>query len=412
MKRQIVPTLAILAILVGLGCYADSVAHDTIINAIRITVIVLSVAVILVTVAFVLFFILSVRERVLTRQANRKLAQREADVYTLDSQHGVYVREMNPDAVWRPLHLYPTAYQNGSQSEVSSAEMTVWQLWTLRNRPQVKEVLPELLPATTPQTVDLLAALDGAQCALIVGPRDSGKTTILQHVIARRLDRSHVLVLDPHSHPTRWPPGCKVVGTERNFQMIENALKALLNLMNERYREIGKGLVREGEHPSVTVIIDEWRAIVYQLGRTAADIIKTLLAESRKTNIDVFVGAHSERVKALGIEGEGDLKDGFVMVRLTINKMTKERKATIDYGEGEIPATLPGPFAGTVPQILESDEFINLEVEPSPTEAFVLNLYEQGESISAIARQVFGSKGGNQNQRVKEILAKYEGVRV
>ena len=69
-------------------------------------------------------------------------------------------------------------------------------------------------------------------------------------------------------------------------------------------------------------------------------------------------------------------------------------------------------YAVQSPPIIEADDFINLEVEPSPTEAFVLNLYEQGESISAIARQVFGSKGGNQNQRVKEILAKYEGVRV
>jgi len=60
----------------------------------------------------------------------------------------------------------------------------------------------------------------------------------------------------------------------------------------------------EGQHPRLTVIIDEWRAIVYNVkGADAA--IKTLLTESRKAAFSVFVASHSERVKALGIEGEG-----------------------------------------------------------------------------------------------------------
>ncbi len=181
-------------------------------------------------------------------------------------------------------------------------------------------------------------------------------------------------------------------------------------LMDKRYREIGKGLVQEGEHPSVTVIIDEWRAIVYNLGRPASDIVKTLLAESRKTNIDVFVGTHSERVKALGIEGEGDLKEGFVIVRLTINKITKERRATIDYGDGEIPTALPGPFTGQSFSALDNNDFINLAPKPTPTEARILELYDEGESVSAIAAAVFGSKGGPQNKRVETILSRFNRV--
>ena len=53
----------------------------------------------------------------------------------------------------------------------------------------------------------------------------------------------------------------------------------------------------------------------------------------------------------------------------------------------------------------------NAGPEPTPTEAAILNLYERGESISTIAAQVYGHKGGIQNEQVKEILTKY-GVNV
>ena len=85
--------------------------------------------------------------------------------------------------------------------------------------------------------------------------------------------------------------------------------------MTQRYQEIGQGLVAEEAHPHLTIIIDEWRAIVKNAAN-ASNTITALLTESRKAAFSVFVGTHSERVKALGIEGEGDLKDGFVMVRL------------------------------------------------------------------------------------------------
>ncbi len=251
-----------------------------------------------------------------------------------------------------------------------------------------------------------MTVLDNAQCALIVGAKDTGKTTLLKHVIARRLSWSHVLILDPHSHPSRWPPGCQIVGTERQFDQIANALQALMSLMNKRYRDIGKGLVQEGEHESVTVIIDEWRAIVYQLGKSAADAIKTLLVESRKTNINMFVGTHSERVKALGIEGEGDLKDGFVMVRLRINQATNQRSATLDYGDGEIDVDLPGPFIDPY----QERQFLEISAEPEPNdnEALVLQLYDEGETrYNEIARQVYGSVGGKQTQRIKQTLQKF-----
>ena len=47
------------------------------------------------------------------------------------------------------------------------------------------------------------------------------------------------------------------------------------------------------------------------------------------------------------------------------------------------------------------------KIEPSEQEQQILDLHQQGESVSAIAIAVFGSKGGNYNAKVKEIIAKF-----
>jgi len=413
MKRQIAAILVGLFILCMFGCYTHHIAHEQLsklvndmIGVTRIIVYTLAVTLTLAVIGILILFVVSVRERVLTHQAIRKQAQREAEVYAIVSEtHGVFVREINSNAVWRPLHLNPTAYQNGEQTEVSAVEMATWQTWMLRNRPSAtKQVEPQLLPAQT--QVDLLTGLDTVHRCLIVGASDSGKTTLLQHLVRRRSYTSKVVVIDPHAYPDKWTD-CVVIGTGRNYSEIDRALVALVQLMTKRYDEIGKGVVVEGNHPRLTILIDEWRAIVHNV-KTASKAIKALLTESRKAAISVFVATHSDRAKPLGLEGEYDLKDGFAIVRLFV--INGQRQATLDTGNGEFPATLPGLYYKNAQRVLESDELINLEVKPDTTEATILSLYDQGQPVSAIAETVFGSKGGNQNQRVKEVLAKFERV--
>ena len=99
-------------------------------------------------------------------------------------------------------------------------------------------------------------------------------------------------------------------------------------------------LVKKG-HFRITILIDEWRAIVYNV-KGASEAIKALLTESRKAAFSVFVATHSDWAKPLGLEGEYDLKDGFAVVRLSV--ANGERQATLDIGNGEIPASLPGVY--------------------------------------------------------------------
>ncbi len=283
-------------------------------------------------------------------------------------------------------------------------------MWQHFNSPRRVNGSPQVLLPETVTQVDLLAALDGVQRCLTVGASDSGKTTLLQWLVSRKLNTSQVIIIDPHASPNKWPGGCDVIRTGRDYAKIENALTALVQLMTTRYDEIGKGLVAEMAHPRITILIDEWRAIVYGLGKPASEAIKTLLVESRKAAFSVFVASHSDRAKPLGLAGEYDLKDGFAVVRLAY--VNGQRQATIDHGTGEMPATLPGPFApqviaGQSQPMMETDDFINLAVEPTPTEAHILQLADMGKSYNEIARQVYGNVGGKQTRRIKQVLSNF-----
>lgn len=407
MKHKIMTTLAFLLTLLGLGWYIDSLAHKEITNMVKVVIYVLAAAVVGALVSVLLFGILIFRERLLKERANRQVKEREAKVMYLVAEESqqVYIRDTEKNITWRTAHLDSRISANGQPTAPNPAELLAWQTYMFRHRPRiVGEVMPALLPA--PTRIDLLTALDSVQRCLIVGASDSGKTTLLQWLVNRKLQTSKVIVIDPHAYPNKWP-GCVVVGTGRNYQEIAKALDALVRLMTKRYEEIGKGIVAEQAHSRITILIDEWRAIVYNV-KDASEAIKALLTESRKAAFSVFVATHSDRAKPLGLEGEYDLKDGFAIVRLSV--ANGQRQATLDAGNGEVSVELPRVYPTLNPPIIEADEVISLEPEPTPEEARILKLYEQGESSSAISAVVFGSKGGNQNQRVKEVLRKYNQV--
>lgn len=343
-------------------------------------------------------------ERMKLLRAKRIEAEKQANVLTFSNHGQLWVRDTDHRATWHALHLEQRVYSNSLYQEPTDLEQLAWQTFvSARHKARTIEgqALPPLLPAPT-EPIDLLTALDSAQRCLIVGPSDSGKTTLLQHIITRRLSSSKVVVIDPHAYPGKWA-GCKVIGIGRNYAEIDDALQSLIQLMTQRYQEIGRGEVKEETHPRITVVIDEWRAIVFNV-KAAAQAIATLLTESRKAAFSVFVGTHSERVKALGIEGEGDLKDGFVIIRLSW--LDGKRVATVDYGEGERPTTLPGPFAVSHPQTDVIDVELPM-VEPNETEQKVLTLHKEGLSKAEICRQVWGSVGGKQYRQIDEILTRF-----
>lgn len=402
--KKIVIAIAGVGLLMVSALWVDEQLHRETVLVIRLLIHTLALSVTGVLVTGVWYFAASAREKVLERRALRQREQREI----IANEHGVWIAESGKGGLSvRALHLDPRAHQNGRQSEPTGDEWQRWSLWTESRgkRPSAFKDTP-LLPDTTPP-VDLMAALDAVQRCLIVGASDSGKTTLLQHIIARRASRSEVIVIDPHASPQKWAAG-NVVGIGRDYVKIDRALEALVRLMTKRYDEIGKGEVIEGRHKPLTIVIDEWRAIVANLGKPAQEAIKALLTESRKAAFSVFVASHSERVKPLGIEGEGDLKDGFTVVRLAL--VEGQRRATLDHGAGEVPATLPGAFVVHKPIVEGTAELLTAEdLEPGPTaeEARVLEMWEQGESYRTITTELWGQVGKFYNDKIDSIKAKY-----
>ena len=214
-----------------------------------------------------------------------------------------------------------------------------------------------------------------------------------------------MIVIDPHVYPAKWPTGAHVVGQGRNYAEIDKALTALVQLMSKRYSEIGRGLVAEMAHSRITILIDEWRAITGNLGKPAADAIKALLTESRKAAFSVFVASHSDRAEPLGLKGEYDLKDGFIVVKLAV--VNGQRQATIDTGTGPQPATLPGPFSGAYGAQVIEGELLDLEPKPDPTEAKIIELHKQGQSHAQICQDVWGYKSSKKYPEIDATLAKF-----
>jgi len=400
MTRFVLPVIAVITAVVSL-IFHEQVARLVVIIGYGLFSL---VGALLIVISFFASWILA--EKVRMVRARRIEQEKMAHVMVVSDNNETWVRDTDAQATWRNLTGSPTLYVNGVQSQPQDWELDLYRLKlaAMAQTRAAARIIPGQAQLLPPAPLDLLTALDAVQRGLIVGASDTGKTTLLQWLVNRRRQTSKVVVFDPHGWPDKWP-GCYTVGNGRNYQEINRGLAGLLKIMDTRYTEIGQGVRRENSHPPLTILIDEWRAIVANLGKPAAETIKALLTESRKAAFTVFVVSHSDRAKPLGLEGEYDLKDGFALVRLAI--VNGQRTATIDTGNGPQPATLPGPLPGSFTHYAPPDFDLDLTPEPTEQEVQVLELHRQGASYNEIARQVFGSTGGKQTEAIKQIIAKF-----
>lgn len=186
------------------------------------------------------------------------------------------------------------------------------------------------------EQANLLDLLLKVRSALIVGPGTSGKTTLLQHYLSRQTTYEKVIVFDPKpirdGEGDKWI-GSEVIGRSGDYTSILAGTASLVAKMKTG----GFGV-------KTLVIMDE----AWVTNRNVPDAVENIfqiITLGAELWMDVFIGTHSERVKALGIEGEGDLRKRFSLIaRLNHNEATGERWFTADYGKGELPAAHPGPF--------------------------------------------------------------------
>jgi hypothetical protein len=99
----------------------------------------------------------------------------------------------------------------------------------------------------------------------------------------------------------------------RNYQAIGDEVDRLVALMNNRYEARGKG---QKTFEPLIVILDEFPACVANLGKSFTEAIMLLVRESRKVSIRLIVLSQGAEVKALGIEGQGSIRECFAVVAL------------------------------------------------------------------------------------------------
>jgi hypothetical protein len=151
-------------------------------------------------------------------------------------------------------------------------------------------------------TVDELAAGDNL---LIVGNRGSGKTTLLQAILARRQRRTYVL--DPHSHPGKWPSSAKVLGGGRDFATIYAALLRAEAELTRRARALSTDA--GARFATLTLASDEWGSVTSEIvvGKdqdSPGRLMIRLLKEGRKFGLSFIGCAHGDTAESLGSKGD------------------------------------------------------------------------------------------------------------
>jgi hypothetical protein len=152
---------------------------------------------------------------------------------------------------------------------------------------------------------------DDAPNTLIVGTSGSGKTTLAQVIVSTRTGK--VAILDPKWAPGKWG-GLPAVPIDDNgkYTQIEAAIKALLGELSARLVLMKQG---QSNFQELTVVVEELPTVVDECPSGAA-LFKQIGRLGRELRIRLVGLSQSERVKSLGIAGEGDAKDNYLLIRL------------------------------------------------------------------------------------------------
>lgn len=98
---------------------------------------------------------------------------------------------------------------------------------------------------------------------------------------------------------------------------------AVDTLLQQRIREGRQGGIRFKPH---FLVIDEWPAILGELGKGAATYLGKLLREGRKYQIFVIVASQDFQVKTMGVDGEGGVRKCLLTVFYTGGDMTTRKE--------------------------------------------------------------------------------------
>jgi hypothetical protein len=351
--------------------------------------------------------------RLATKEHEIKILAQTRIIQTAGAGDQVYLHDLLANLT-TPLHLQAGPI-NGSYVEPSDLELEHWRINQLAHARTPRAIAAPEQPAQLAAgdaLPPLLPVVLQAQRLIVVGGSDSGKSTIAKHIIAGRAEASQIIPIDPHA-PSK-VLGYDVIGAGRDWDAIGCALESLELLMHERYGDVAAGFMGYFQHSRISVLIDEWYAIVQRVDRAGA-ILATLLTESRKVNIHLTLLTNSTTLEGLGLPS-AQLKKSAIIVELVGGQGQPHRAFVHPQSETgtdgrkarKVEYALPGPFTGFAQPAGE----VVLEL-PDPAIIKVQKMSDEGASLRSMAKEFFGvdhPNGGHINQ-IKGLLARAEAAR-
>lgn len=166
-------------------------------------------------------------------------------------------------------------------------------------------------PLAPVKFADVKQALSKPHCMLL-GSTGDGKSTLAKHLAANC--SAYTIVIDPHAAPDDWG-NLPVYGAGRKYEAIAQIMQITLQLLQVRFDARDQG-VKQFE--PIVIICDEYPAIVASAdaGKIASSWMKLISREARKVSIRLVVLTQSPEVKAIGLEGEGSVRDNFCFIKL------------------------------------------------------------------------------------------------
>ncbi|HDZ38484.1 MAG TPA: hypothetical protein ENH62_09405 [Marinobacter sp.] len=360
------------------------------------------------------------RARQLSAAARK--AEREAELTTIIAKRDeqVLISDDNPRRKFTAAHLQLSGQVNGVQITATPEQIAAWSAFH-SPRSQAAAAVFQEQPTPPAELPPIIPALVNRQRILIVGASDAGKTTLLRWLIEAR---GKCLVIDPQGSPGKWG-AATMLGEGLNYPLIASTLDKLAGEMKRRHEEIGTGEILEGQHEHLTIIIDDLRGIIMNC-KGIGLVLAHLLTDGRSTGLNLVIGTHSKYVKPLGLEGEGDLRKGFVIVELNGGN-GEQWSASLEFNAdgNKIPHRSPGPHpnieaaklkaqaAETIETDLEAILQDMPEPEPEPTSngfdpdqaAAIREMAANGISKPDIARKLgYDNYGGSIFYQIKQAL--------
>jgi hypothetical protein len=257
----------------------------------------------------------------------------------------------------------------------------------------------------------------------LLGKTGAGKSWLSDRLV--RFLTGFAVVISPKKMPSDFV-GLQVIGLPYQYRAIHRALVALEKLMVDREAEMQR--TGNTDFIPINVILDELP--VSSSGCKDLDLdllkpLKALIRAGRTSKIRLIILAQGSEVKALGIEGEGGLRDSLTYVYLKGFVEDHAAKNKIDISQVDRPCIIEGQIAdtsflsnyesiakqglnltGAIPQFSESEakkleRMFNLPAADHAVEEVEEDAIESVSSLDAIRSAFPGWKPKSQDVAAK-----------